>query len=337
MAVSIGTTPPRWTRVQRVAGYGAALAMVPYFVVKIVWTLDGLRGGGLHDGAWSRLDWSLINGLTVGMAGAAILLGLALGQGWGMRIPGWTVLGPAWIGGGFLVPMILVIPALLAVAPEAEAAPATPAVPSWELIMLSLSFAGFGLAVAIAFPLYVRHRWPDAFTGRAPTGGATRAVQGIVATLAAAVAVGIGLPQMYWSFGGTAGLNEATLDNRDGQWHLLTGNSGLWALIAAWSVWTVTRRDAAAGSSIPLLLSWVASGFLFAWGSWKAIFAFAVVPDFPPPEPLWALAGIHHFGALAGLAILLVALMSTARISETTQEVRARGDVSGHRRLSVEG
>jgi hypothetical protein len=68
-------------------------------------------------------------------------------------------------------------------------------------------------------------------------------------------------------------------------------------------------------------LSWVASGFLFAWGSWKAIFSFAVVPEFPPPEPLWALAGINHFGALAGLAILLVALMTTARASESAPGV----------------
>ena len=316
MTVRVGLMEPRWAKVRRVAGYGAALAMLPYFVVKIVWTLDGLRGGGLRDGAWSRLDWSLVNGLTVGMAGAAILLGLALGQGWGMRIPGWVLLGPAWIGGGFLIPMIPVIPALPAVAPEAEAAPVAPSLPAWEPVLLSLSFAGFGLAVALAFPLYVGHRWPEALTGRVSAAGAAEVIRGPVPTLAAAVAAGIGLPQVYWALGGTAGLHQATLDNRDGQWHLLTGNSGLWALIAAWGVWTVTHRGAGAGLRIPLLMSWVASGFLFAWGSWKAIFAFAVVPEFPPPEPLWALAGINHFGALAGLAILLVALTATARTSE---------------------
>ncbi len=33
------------------AAYGAAAAMAPYFVMKIVWTIDGLRGGGLREGA----------------------------------------------------------------------------------------------------------------------------------------------------------------------------------------------------------------------------------------------------------------------------------------------
>ncbi len=312
MTFNVGVNGPRWVRARRFAGYGAAFAMVPYFVIKIFWTVDGLRGGGLHDGAWSRLDWSVINGLTVGMAGAAILLGLALAQGWGTRIPAWTLLGPAWIGAGFLVPMIPVIPALLAVVPGAESPLVEPTLPAWELAMLPLSFAGFGLGVAIALPLYASHRWPNAFTGGAPAAGATRAVQRTLATLAAAVAVGIGLPQVYWAFGGAAGLNRATLDSRDAQWHLLTGNNGLWALLAAWGVWTVAHRRAA-GSRIPLLVTWVASGFLFAWGSWKAIFAFAVVTEFPPPEPLWVLAGINHFGALAGLAALLVVLMTTAQ------------------------
>lgn len=316
MTVTVGVTEPRWVRTRRIAGYGAAFAMVPYFVIKIFWTVDGLRGGGLHDGAWSRLDWSVINGLTVGMAGAAILLGLALGQGWGMRIPAWMLLGPAWIGAGLLVPMVPVVPALLAVVPGAESTPGEPTLPAWELALLPLSFAGFGLGVAIAFPLYVSHRWPDAFTGGAPAASATRALQRTVAMFGAAVAVGIGLPQVYWAFGGTVGLNQAALDSRDAQWHLLTGNSGLWALIAAWGVWTVTHRGDA-GSRISLLVTWVASGFLFAWGSWKATFAFAVVTEFPPPEPLWILAGINHFSPLAGLAILLVVLMTTARAIET--------------------
>ena len=156
--------------------------------------------------------------------------------------------------------------------------------------MVPASFAGFGLGVAVAFPLYVRHRWPDAFTGRAAATGPLRTV----ALFAAAFAAVMVLLQLYWSLGGTVGLNPATLSSRDTQWHLLIGNTGVWSLIAAWSVWR----------GVPLL-SWVASGFLFAWGSWKAILSFAVVTDFPPPEPLWLLAAFNHFAALAGLAILI--------------------------------
>jgi len=156
------------TTAKRVAGHAAALAMVPYFLIKIVWTLAGLRGGGLHDGVWSRLNWAGINGLTVAMAGAAIVLGLALAQRWGLRIPAVALLLPAWIGAGFLVPMVPLFPFLLA--GGGGDAPAEPAasIPAWEIGLISASFAGFGLAMAFAFPLYVRERWPHVFTGRKP-------------------------------------------------------------------------------------------------------------------------------------------------------------------------
>ncbi|MBG0826385.1 hypothetical protein HS041_01125 [Planomonospora sp. ID67723] len=37
--------------------------------------------------------------------------------------------------------------------------------PSWELPLIGLSFAGFGLGLAVAAPLYAKQRWPDAFAG----------------------------------------------------------------------------------------------------------------------------------------------------------------------------
>ncbi|MEV1319822.1 hypothetical protein AB0J14_27505 [Micromonospora arborensis] len=305
--------------------------MVPYFVVKVIWTLDGLRGGGLHDGAWSKLDWAALNGLTVAMAGAAILLGLALGQRWGLRIPGWLILLPAWIGTGFLVPMIPILPALLLTAGGGDPA-ADPVVPGWEIALVSVSFAGFGLGAAIAVPLYVWQRWPHACTGRTPTDPAalrtTGAVELTVANLAAALSVVLGLPQLYWALGGTFGLDQAALDHRDAQWHILTGNSGLWALIAAWGVWTVTRRRAGTGVRMPMLLTWVASGSLFAWGSWKAIFAYAVTSSFPSPEPPVTLAVENHFGALAGtMAVVALLLVAERRHALLDRPERDAGEV----------
>ncbi|MEK8105307.1 hypothetical protein NKG94_09165 [Micromonospora sp. M12] len=112
--------------------------------------------------------------------------------------------------------------------------------------------------------LYLWQRWPHAVTGRTPTDptvvSATWAVHRTVANLAAAASVALGLPQIYWALGGTIGLDQAALDHRDAQWHILTGNSGVWALIAAWGVWTVLRRSASASLRTPMLLTWVASG-----------------------------------------------------------------------------
>ncbi len=296
-------------KVRHLAGWGAAAAMLPYLIIKIFWTLDGLRGGGLRDGAWSRLDWAAINGLTVGMAGIAVLLGLALAQPWGLRLPGGLLLFPAWIGGGFLVPMLPLMPLLLLLTTGRADTTAAPGLPAWEIALVSVSFAGFALGVAVAFPLYVRHRWPDVVVrrGTTPTGPVVRTT----AILAAAAAAVIGLSQLYWALGGTVGLNPAALAERGTQWQLLTGNSGLWALIAAWGVWTAR----------PLLLTWLASGFLFAWGSWKAAFAFATTPEFPPPELPWVLPLQNHFGALAGLAILLVTLLRSEQRLRVLQPV----------------
>jgi hypothetical protein len=300
-----------WPRVGRVAAYGTALAMAPYFVLKIVWTIDGLRGGGLHDGAWSHLDWSVINGLTVAMSGLGILFGLALAQRWGMRAPAWLMLLPGWIGMGFLVPMIPLVPFLALVSTDTGGTEEAP-MAAWEVGLLSVSFAGFALGVAIAAPVYAARRWPAAFAG--PGSPGRPGVRVTVARLAAGLCVAIGLPQLFWALGNTSGLNGATLDHRDGQWFLLTANSGVWALIAAWGAWTLARHSGRA----PLLLSWVASGFLFAWGSWKAVFSFAVTPEFPPPEQPWVLTMQNHFGAVAGLLILVVVLLTVSERSGTS-------------------
>lgn len=307
--------------------------MAPYFVMKIFWTIDGLRGGGLHEGAWSHLNWAAINGLTVAMSGLAMLLGLALAQRWGRRVPAWLMLLPSWIGMGFLVPMIPLIPILALVgtdtgdtAPEAQMTAA-------EIGLLSVSFAGFALGVAIAAPVYAVLRWPWAFSGRdVPVRPGVRVT---VARLAAALCVALGLPQLFWALGGTIGLNEATLDSRDAQWHLLTANSGVWLSAAAWSAWMLTRRTGRAS----LLLSWLASGFLFAWGSWKAVFSFAVTPEFPPPEQPWVLTVQNHFGAVAGLLILVVVLFTVSDNAERCCPPAAAGgqgsELSGRRRRSA--
>ncbi len=293
-------------RVQRFAGFSAALAMLPYLIVKVVWTVDGLRGGGLSDGVWSELDWAVINALTVVMSGLAVLLGLALAQPWGRRLPGGLLLVPAWIGAGFLVPLLPLMPVLflLTTGGTRTAGSDDPVLPAREVALVSLSFAGFALGVAIALPLYVLRRWPQALQGRPAGSPAGRAA----ATVTAAVAAVLGLAQLFWALGGTLGLNQAALGERDAQWHLLTGNSGLWALVAGYGIVAVTHRGAGGRT---LLLTWVASGFLFAWGSWKAAFTSATAAEFPSPDLPWMLALQNHFGALTGLAVLLIALHHT--------------------------
>jgi hypothetical protein len=282
--------------------------MAPYFILKIFWTLDGLRGGGLHEGAWSHLDWAVVNGLTVVMSGLAMLVGLALAQPWGLRLPAWLMLLPAWIGMGFLVPMIPLIPVLALIADTGGTGTEAP-MSAGETAAVSVSFAGFALGMAIAAPVYAVRRWPGAFSGGAVPRAGLRVT---LARLAAALCVTLGLPELFWALGGTTGLNGAALAGRDVRWHVLTANSAVWVLGAALVVWALTRR----ASWVNVLLSWLASGFLFAWGSWKAVFSFAVTPEFPSPEQPWVVAVQNHFGALAGLLILVVVLLTVCEKAE---------------------
>lgn len=312
-----------WSRAGRVAAYGAAVAMTPYFVLKVFWTLDGLRGGGLHEGAWSHLDWAVINGLTVVMSGLAMLLGLALAQRWGRRVPAWLMLLPAWIGMGFLVPMIPLIP-ILAVITDTGGTTGEAPMTAGETALLSVSFAGFALGVAVAAPVYAARRWPEAFS----SGDVSRlGLRVTMARLAAALCVALGLPQLFWALGGTFGLNGATLASRDVRWHMLTVNGAVWALCAAAGLWRLTRRV----NWVTLLLSWLASGFLFTWGSWKAVFSFAVAPESPSPEQPWVLTLQNHFGAVAGLLILVVVLLTVSERRRPTDVLPAQSESSADR------
>lgn len=95
-----------WDRVGRFAGYGAALAMSPYLLVKLSWVVGALLGLAPIGEGFDRAGWVLLNTVTIGMAGIGIALALALVRPWGMRIPGWLVAFCAWTGAGFLVSIL---------------------------------------------------------------------------------------------------------------------------------------------------------------------------------------------------------------------------------------
>ncbi|SDS48180.1 hypothetical protein [Actinopolymorpha singaporensis] len=328
---------PKLMVARKVAAYFAALTMLPYFLLKVFWVGDGLHGGGLHTGVWKTLDWVAVNAVTVAMSGSAIMLGLALGQRWGLRLPAWSLLLPAWVGMGFLCSMLPLIP-VFAVLPDAGADPGGPKLPmaTWEVGMISVSFAGFGLGLAVAVPLYVRERWPALFARRyagqagrsadtARAGGPDHArhLRLSLARAATAVCALLAVAQAYWAFGGTLGLDPHALAGRDLRWHLLTGSSGCWALVAAWGARSLGRHRGGPPSRVALLLTWVASGALFAWSSWRAAFVFAVPSAYSAPEYPAVQALGNHLGALAGLTILILLLL------RVIEPVRAAGHGSG--------
>ncbi|NUW39774.1 hypothetical protein HT134_06455 [Nonomuraea rhodomycinica] len=285
----------RRTALRRVAAYTAAGSMSLYLMVKIVWIVLELRHG--------TADWVLLNLVTVVMALTGITLGLALGQPWGMRVPAWLVLPFAWIGSGFLVSLL---PYML-VSGFLEREPAAPgdgaAMPAWEAVFLSVGFAGMAVGLVVALPLYLAERWPHAFAGRVGRPG-PEAGRAWAALPAAALAV----VWSYWAAGGTAGLDPAALGGWDANARVLVGDGALCAALAAWSGWALSRRGGARTPLwLPMAAGFVASGSLFAWGSWKLLWV--LLPGvYRPYEYRGVAVAEHALAIVTGVAVLLTLL-----------------------------
>lgn len=189
---------------------------------------------------FGRAEWVLLNSATIGMAGIGITVALALVRPWGMRIPGAPLAFCAWVGTGFLVPVLpyAVLSSLLGSADgnAKSGNDSGPSMPGWEAALIQIGFIGMGLGLAIALPAYLRRRWPDAFAGRLGDGGegSPRALPWM-----AVVGAAVGLIWLYWAVGGTAGV--AHRGERDLAWYVLSGVFGLWACVASVATWAAVR------------------------------------------------------------------------------------------------
>ncbi|MPY53347.1 hypothetical protein [Streptomyces acidicola] len=289
----------RWDRVGRCAGYGAALALSPYLLIKVSWVVGSLLGLAPIGEGFNLAGWVLLNTVTTGMAGLGIALALALVRPWGMRIPGWLVAFCAWTGAGFLVSILpyAVLTTVLDAGrgSAADSGRGDSSMPGWEAALIQFGFIGMGSGLALALPAYLRRRWPEAFTRQGADGTPT------APPWAAFAAGAVGLVWLYWAAGGTLGV--ANPAERDTNWLLLTGVGALWALLGGAASWTLSRKRAA---QVPhgflLALAWLGSGSLFAWSCWKlpltVYVALAHPADVTMPENL-AVAPVLHFAAVA--------------------------------------
>jgi hypothetical protein len=307
----------RWSTVRRFAGYGAASTLSLYLVVKVIWVLTALLSSGPKDPATSTADWVTLNVVTVGMSAIGVALGLALAQRWGRRIPAPPLIFLAWTGAGFLIPMVpyMVVSAVLGAAgisvggEDGGASGGGQVMPTWEMVFISVGFAGMAVGLAIALPIYMRERWPDAFVGRLGndliTVARSRPRDLCMVRAALAVSSLLGLLWLYWAIGGTLGL-DLTHREMDLNGRLLTGNSGIWAFIGVWSIWVVTTRRHVARLPLwaPMSLAFAASGSLFAWSCWKLSMAVLRPGGYMPPEHPVVTLVQHALAIGAGIAIL---------------------------------
>ncbi|MEV4893201.1 hypothetical protein AB0K48_27840 [Nonomuraea sp. NPDC055795] len=296
---------PRWSAVRKVAGYGAASTLSLYLVVKVALVAAALLGVAPAQSGMDTTEWVTLNAITVVMSLAGVALGLALAQRWGRLIPGPPVLFFAWVGAGFLVPMIPYGIVSVLLSPDGGDV----AMPGWETIGIGVGFAGMAVGLAVALPIYLRERWPQAFLGRLGelpgTGRRARAFL-LIGLMAGA---GLGLLWGYWALGGSLGLDPAHIGRETLDSLLMRGNWGAWALLGAGCGWSlVAARPSRLPLRVPMALTFLASGSLFAWGCWKLLWSVVRPGGFVTPEYPVVAVTEHALSVCAGLVLMAVVL-----------------------------
>ncbi|MET3696537.1 hypothetical protein SAMN05877753_103217 [Bacillus oleivorans] len=294
-------------RKRRIWGYAAAIAVTPYLLIKIAWTF----GFFMPTEQMGDPSWRTANAVTMVLAVVGILLALAFSMQWGERLPAWLVALPVWVGTGLLIPMVLLAPVLGPAAMIRDQQSGTAHVWIFEQILVMVSLVGVGICLPFALAGYAKARWPEAFSGPIDIEllpGNSQNIQITMARLVAAGCVLLGIIKIFWSAGGTIGINPGMLDNRDLWWHLLSLSTGVWAFAGAWGVLVLTTRRGSKTFFPPMAAAWVSSGMLFSFNLFNRLSS--TRPDAQPAlESPIAHVVTTELGSVLGVMMGMVILM----------------------------
>ncbi|MEU0216424.1 hypothetical protein ABZ281_15410, partial [Streptomyces sp. NPDC006265] len=214
-------------RTRRILRTVAVVSCVPYLALKAAWVAGshvGIpKGSSLLD---DRLTMAVINGLSMLLDSAVIVLALVLTRPWGLRVPAWLLAFPVWVATGLLAPVMAGFPAQLMVRAfgggGASSAGREAFPDEWVFAVVYTGFIAQGLALGGLFVLYARGRWGHVWRGRVwdlPVGALGPAHR----ALAVAAAV-LALPPLtlhaLWACGVSAGLSEGRAADRGGEFHV---------------------------------------------------------------------------------------------------------------------
>lgn len=306
------TGPSRTARVLRAV---AAVACLPYLMLKIAW----IAGSTVGIPAGSELleqrgTMAAVNALTVLMDAAVIVLVFALTRPWGRRIPAWLIAFPLWAATGLLTPIVLGFPLQTVIAlfggGSAAADEGETFLQEWVFTVVYVGFGVQALALGALFTLYVRDRWGHLLRGRlgelppSPTAPAQR----VLAVLAAGVALAVAAVHLSWALGSTAGLSDHVIGHRSATLRVNESVQVACALAAAAGVVLLAHRPRPRTRLVTAVaLGWTGGSAIAAWSGWM-LFA-SLVTDSPvrgdrqPTQPMnLAYAG----GMITGLLVLAV-------------------------------
>jgi hypothetical protein len=260
------------------AAWISAVCCLPYLFLKVVWTLDvpvGITDRSVLDDD----GWVAANALMAVVQLVGLLMVLALTRPWSRRVPAWLLLFPVWVGTGLLFQLLVgVVLTGLLTPPSDGSREDFGAFEPWVFVLVYASFAGQGIALAIAFACHVRSRWGRLLGQRTGDVVARRTArarswpEGHLAGMADAVAAmtaAVAVVFCYWAAGGSFGLSGAHAED---PWSLhaaraagaVTAGVGLLGLAGHWG----RQRQ----FWLPAALTWLGSGALVAFDGFLVTF-----------------------------------------------------------------
>ncbi|MBB4716100.1 hypothetical protein BJ965_005982 [Streptomyces luteogriseus] len=315
-------------RARRILRAVAVVSCVPYLALKAAWVAGshaGIPAGSplLDD----RLTMAVINGLSMLLDSAVIVLALVLTRPWGLRVPAWLLGFPVWVATGLLAPVMAGFPAQLVVRAfgggGASSAGREAFLDEWVFAVVYTGFIAQGLALGGLFVLYARGRWGHVWRGRVwdlPVGSVGPAHRAL-AVAAAVLAVPPLALHALWACGVSAGLSEGRAADRGGEFHVLEALHVVFLLAAvAGAVLLAFRRGRALPVAVPLALVWVGSGAVVCWGGWLSLASLGGPADLA--DRLTPLMNLAYAGQM--LAGLLVAAIGVYHVAERSARTARR-------------
>ncbi len=262
----------------------ALTACVPYLVLKIAW-VSGSRVG-IPDGSTlleHRTAMIPGNAASVLLDSMVVVLALLLTQPWGLRVPSWLLILPAWAGAGLLSPIVVGYPLqlgarLLGGTTQPSGRPAAhPFLHEWVFTVVYTGFIVQALALGALFVLHARLRWGHLWQGRISglaRQGPARGVQRATALTAAAVMLVPLVSHLLWATGSTSGLTATKIAERTSDFYALEAAYVVFALMTVTSLLLVAfPRARALPLRLPLSLAFVGSAALTWWGGYMMLTA----------------------------------------------------------------
>jgi hypothetical protein len=260
-------------RLGTAAAWISAVCCLPYLFLKVVWTV-GMPVGITDTSVLDSSGWVAGNALMAVVELTGLLVVLALVRPWARRVPAWLLLLPVWVGTGLLFEIVVGAVLVALSSPASRAASGSTDLGGfqpWVFVLVYSSFAGQGVALAIAFASHVRSRWgrllgrrTGEVLGRRPSRMASWPPDRLapMAEVVAWLSVVVAVVCWYWAAGGSIGLSRTPQDpswalQASGAAGALTAAVGLLGLAGRWGRHTRFW--------VPVALTWIGSGAVAAF------------------------------------------------------------------------